>query len=150
MRKVKKSIWLIIVLIRVTNFDAVMPSIATELATSIEDVSNYNQSKVGKENEIISPDNVQDCSEENLDLQIFSGSIITQETLNSIYNRNGKKEVYLTFDDGPTPYVTPKILDILKKEEIKATFFPIEDNVKKFSGITKRIYGQLPLLNQRL
>ena len=35
------------------------------------------------------------------------------------------KTVYLTFDDGPSNKVTPKILDVLKKENVKATFFLI-------------------------
>ena len=34
-----------------------------------------------------------------------------------------EKTVYLTFDDGPSDRVTPKILDILKEENVKATFF---------------------------
>lgn len=44
----------------------------------------------------------------------------------------GKKVVYLTFDDGPSVTVTPKILDILKQENVHATFFlvgkAIDDN----------------------
>ncbi len=36
---------------------------------------------------------------------------------------DGKKVVYLTFDDGPSETVTPKILDILKEENVRATFF---------------------------
>lgn len=35
------------------------------------------------------------------------------------------KTVYLTFDDGPSDRVTPKILDVLKEEKVKATFFII-------------------------
>lgn len=42
---------------------------------------------------------------------------------------DGKKIVYLTFDDGPSETVTPKILDILKEEEIKATFFVLGSSV---------------------
>lgn len=40
-----------------------------------------------------------------------------------------KKEIYLTFDDGPIPDVTPWVLDELKKFKAKATFFCIGDNV---------------------
>lgn len=36
---------------------------------------------------------------------------------------DGKKVVYLSFDDGPSVTVTPQILDILKKQKVKATFF---------------------------
>lgn len=43
-----------------------------------------------------------------------------------------RKKVYLTFDDGPSYNITPKILEILKDRKIKATFFVIGKNVKEF------------------
>jgi peptidoglycan/xylan/chitin deacetylase (PgdA/CDA1 family) len=42
-----------------------------------------------------------------------------------------EKAVYLTFDDGPIPEVTPWVLDILDQYGIKATFFCVGDNVKR-------------------
>ena len=42
-----------------------------------------------------------------------------------------EKVVYLTFDDGPIPRVTPWVLDLLDKYNIKATFFLVGDNVRK-------------------
>ncbi|MBP8315859.1 polysaccharide deacetylase family protein [Clostridium neonatale] len=42
---------------------------------------------------------------------------------------DGKKVVYLTFDDGPSETVTPKILDILKAENVKATFFVLGNSI---------------------
>lgn len=42
-----------------------------------------------------------------------------------------KKAVYLTFDDGPIPRVTPWILDVLDRYGIKATFFMVGDNIRK-------------------
>lgn len=41
------------------------------------------------------------------------------------------KAVYLTFDDGPIPEITPWVLDLLDKYQIKATFFLVGDNVRK-------------------
>lgn len=46
--------------------------------------------------------------------------------------KEGKKMVYLTFDDGPIPEVTPWVLDLLDKYDIKATFFCVGDNVRKY------------------
>lgn len=46
--------------------------------------------------------------------------------------KTGEKTIYLTFDDGPHPLITPKILEILKKYNAKATFFCIGNNVKKY------------------
>ena len=47
--------------------------------------------------------------------------------------------VALTFDDGPDPVYTPQILDLLCREECKATFFVIGKNVERYPEITKRI-----------
>ncbi|MBQ8520507.1 MAG: polysaccharide deacetylase family protein [Bacteroides sp.] len=43
-----------------------------------------------------------------------------------------EKAVYLTFDDGPIPEVTPWVLDLLDKYHIKATFFLVGDNIRKY------------------
>lgn len=42
-----------------------------------------------------------------------------------------RKSVYLTFDDGPIPEVTPWVLDTLDRYGVKATFFCVGDNVKR-------------------
>lgn len=42
-----------------------------------------------------------------------------------------EKAVYLTFDDGPIPGITPWVLDLLDQYRIKATFFLVGDNVRK-------------------
>ncbi len=52
----------------------------------------------------------------------------------------GTKVVYLTFDDGPDPENTPVILEILKKHDIKATFFVVGNQVEKHPEILRRIY----------
>lgn len=51
---------------------------------------------------------------------------------------NGDKVVYLTFDDGPSTAVTPRILDTLKKYDVKATFFVIGNLVERNSWLVKR------------
>ncbi len=50
-----------------------------------------------------------------------------------------EKVVALTFDDGPSPVWTPKILDELKKAGIKATFFMIGEHVEKYPQIARRV-----------
>ncbi|APG60442.1 polysaccharide deacetylase family protein [Christiangramia salexigens] len=47
--------------------------------------------------------------------------------------------VYLTFDDGPVPEVTPWVLDLLAQYDAKATFFCIGENISKSPEIFKRI-----------
>lgn len=49
------------------------------------------------------------------------------------------KTVFLTFDDGPVPEVTPKILEILEKSGAKATFFMVGDNVRKNPGLYREV-----------
>lgn len=48
------------------------------------------------------------------------------------------KCVYLTFDDGPTPEVTPWVLEVLARYQIKATFFCVGDNVARYRNIFER------------
>ena len=50
-----------------------------------------------------------------------------------------EKKLFLTFDDGPDPEVTPQILDILKERNAVATFFCKGENVKKYPGLFNRI-----------
>ena len=50
--------------------------------------------------------------------------------------------VYLTFDDGPIPEATPFILDTLAEYGIKATFFMVGDNVRKYPHLYERIKAE--------
>jgi len=50
----------------------------------------------------------------------------------------GRKELVLTFDDGPWPGTTPKILDALKNECVRATFFLLGRNVEVHPEIARR------------
>ena len=60
-----------------------------------------------------------------------------------IYNSpDGEKRVFLTFDDGPTSSVTPLILDLLKKENIKASFFVLGNRAKSNPELIKREYAE--------
>lgn len=50
-----------------------------------------------------------------------------------------KKEIYLTFDDGPVPEFTPWVLETLKKFNAKATFFCVGENIEKYPHIYRQI-----------
>ncbi|MFM1794748.1 MAG: hypothetical protein RL642_1133 [Bacteroidota bacterium] len=50
-----------------------------------------------------------------------------------------EKTLYLTFDDGPHPRITPLVLDMLRKYNAKATFFCIGDRVQRYPGIVQNI-----------
>jgi peptidoglycan-N-acetylglucosamine deacetylase len=52
------------------------------------------------------------------------------------------KKIAITFDDGPDPQWTPKILDVLKAKGVKATFFLIGVEAENYPSLTKRIYEE--------
>ncbi|SHJ80751.1 polysaccharide deacetylase family protein [Tepidibacter formicigenes] len=71
-----------------------------------------------------------------------NGSFLNKLTDNTELVWNGprdKKVIALTFDDGPHPRITPKILDLLKKYDVKATFFVLGKHVQFYPEPLKRI-----------
>jgi cellulose synthase/poly-beta-1,6-N-acetylglucosamine synthase-like glycosyltransferase/spore germination protein YaaH/peptidoglycan/xylan/chitin deacetylase (PgdA/CDA1 family) len=82
------------------------------------------------------------------DLTIDTGSgLITDEVFQNLpepyrvgrYGYSANK-VAITFDDGPDPEWTPKVLDVLQQKQATATFFLIGIQADKYSGLAKRIY----------
>ncbi|MEA5528332.1 polysaccharide deacetylase family protein [Dolichospermum sp. UHCC 0684] len=67
----------------------------------------------------------------------FQGIVISEAKLPP-----EKKVIALTFDDGPWPSSTAKVLDILKKNNIKGTFFVVGQNVKNYPDLTKRVVAE--------
>lgn len=64
-------------------------------------------------------------------LNFFFKSLIRSDTT--------EKLIAISFDDGPHPEVTPKLLQVLEKYEAKATFFLIGENAQKYPQIVKDI-----------
>lgn len=56
-----------------------------------------------------------------------------------IYKYDYVKTCYITFDDGPSEAVTTKILDILKQQDVKATFFVVGENAKTYPDLIRRM-----------
>ncbi len=70
---------------------------------------------------------------------LFSGLKSTQSTFTFAQEKaDAQKTIYLTFDDGPSDRVTPKILDVLAEEDVKATFFIIGMQAETRKNILKR------------
>lgn len=58
------------------------------------------------------------------------------------YAQTQEKNIYLTFDDGPTKEVTLAILDVLKEQDVKATFFVVGKEIDQREHVLKRIYEE--------
>jgi peptidoglycan-N-acetylglucosamine deacetylase len=67
----------------------------------------------------------------------FQGAIIEEAKLTQ-----GEKVIALTFDDGPWPGTTRQVLDILKSNNIKGTFFVVGQNLKNYPELGKEIVGE--------
>ena len=101
----------------VQALDNTDPKINSEAETGDKVENNTEENKV-KDYSVESDSNVEDVAfvEKYLDQQMKS---------QKPDGADGKKVVYLTFDDGPSETVTPKILDALKAENVHATFFVV-------------------------
>lgn len=122
--------------------DTTVDSQTTDSSTQIEDsptvVTETSQGETGRKNHVELPkhDTVQ-----------IANSFVPQPNENAqsiikdIYFSE-EKQVYLTFDDGPSRDITPQILDILNQYNVKATFFVLGKNVKLYPELVKREYNE--------
>lgn len=71
----------------------------------------------------------------------LSGSFQKTQVSHSSGNRS-KPYIAMTFDDGPHPVHTPRLLDMLKRRNIKATFYVIGNKVEQYPHIVRRIVAE--------
>ncbi|QCR22419.1 polysaccharide deacetylase family protein [Pontibacter sp. SGAir0037] len=74
-------------------------------------------------------------------MRFFKSPFLVKKLLSDYtWNRSGKeKTLYLTFDDGPIPVVTPFVLEQLEKYKAKATFFCVGENLSKHPAIAEQV-----------
>ena len=101
-------------------------SIYVAAKENLEKNSLNRQIKELNDKKVKTEASLKDVTEKNIKLK---------KEYNQLRQQRGIKVVYLTFDDGPTPNNTPKILDILKKNNIKGTFFVIGQNPDLYKRI---------------
>lgn len=77
-------------------------------------------------------------------LELTTNSVLEESLKEKIatLTKSEEKIAYLTFDDGPTLKATEKILDILKEEDVKSTFFVVGKHVKEYPELVKRAYEE--------
>jgi len=80
-----------------------------------------------------------DDDSKQIDSEVMSSYPLSYEVKYFGYN---PKKLAITFDDGPDPEWTPKILDILKKYDVKGTFFMIGGEAENNVGIMQRAYAE--------
>ena len=75
-----------------------------------------------------------------VDSSLLTGRILSPMPLT--FAGLGEKEIALTFDDGPNPINTPIVLETLKKYGVKATFFVLGENAKRYPELIKQIVAE--------
>lgn len=121
--------------IPLTYFDNTLKDyISKYLQTVNENEQNQNESEINGESV---ETNVEVGTEENIIIPEKNTS--TQEDLLvGIEHLRNEKLVAITFDDGPHKTLTPALLDILKNEDVKATFYVLGSRVEYYPDILKR------------
>lgn len=137
-KKKSKKKWIFIIIIAILVI-ALSIFGAIQLVNYLNTQKNIAQNEEGKTN---STNNKQENEQNNKQEENANETVgkLTKEqiqAINHIYNSD-EKRAFLTFDDGPSSSVTPKILDTLKEENVKATFFVLGTMVKSNPEILKR------------
>lgn len=107
-----------------------------------EQIQKQMQEQIRKEQELL--EEQKRIEQEKEAKRLKNASTLTEEQMQSIENiyTSEEKRVFLTFDDGPTEAVTPLILDLLKQENIKATFFVLGNRAKANPDLIKREFEE--------
>ena len=146
--KVKLGLILILAMVLIIAFvwRLYYERIETNTVSSFAEFIGYDKVE-GDETEVI--ENLDSVLKNEIDKYIANKKYVPNFTeqsmnnINSIYKaKEGKKIAYLTFDDGPSRDVTPLILDILKEENIHATFFVLGTKVEQNPDVLRRIYDE--------
>ena len=139
--KPKMKKWKIIIIILI-----VLVVIALSVYGGIKYAQNKNnekiQEQIRKEQELLEEQKRMEAEKEAKRLK--NANTLTEEQMQSVENiyTSEEKRVFLTFDDGPTTTVTPFILDLLKQENIKATFFVLGSRAKANPDLIKREFEE--------
>ncbi len=114
------------------------------ILTSVRMVKMYEVSKTINEYNIwLDKFNEEKAKNEEAEANRFNSLTENELTqISNIYKSQDGKRVFLTFDDGPSTSVTPYILDLLKQENIKATFFVLGVKAEANPDVLKREYEE--------
>ncbi len=129
---------------KIINKDKVKVSDTSKNQTQVSE-NKKAESKNNKKdkNEIIAYEgNHFQIAEHNVEMEILPVQREnSQQLIKDIY-ASDEKQVYLTFDDGPSRDITPQILDILKENDVKATFFVLGARVDLYPNTLRREFEE--------
>ena len=129
----------------------------------LEEKNDSNESKKENSNNnndviVLKPENLKPVEEELIDVSESKNTIQShniediqkqflpkpnensKQLIKDIYGSD-EKQVYLTFDDGPSKHITPQVLDILDENDVKATFFVLGQYVDRNPELLKREFN---------
>lgn len=133
--KIMFIIFLIIIII-VVSFSTYLGIKYAKDNIKVQESTNDETSKVSDDNSVN-----EDIKSTMNRIPIYTE--LGKERMNKVYSSTSdNKRVFLTFDDGPSSNITPLILDVLKENNIKATFFTLGSRVAQNPDIVKREYEE--------
>lgn len=149
----KKRIRFVLLLI---VFIGIITLVCTAISTINKNKSDAENFAANQDNTITdipqdNQDNIEDNTGEVTDaetpIEDVSVSAIpdpsTENNLLQIIADSGQtKRCYLTFDDGPTDSITPQILDVLRRYNVKATFFEVGSLIELNPDMARRVYEE--------
>ena len=109
-----------------------------EKVSAQEKIEKEKEEQKQKEKEKQKYANVKNTSEEGKKYT-YDARKVAKKLASYDYSNNGKKIVFLTFDDGASVTNTPKVLDILKENNVKATFFLLGDTIANGGDYAKEL-----------
>lgn len=114
-----------------------------QLAQEKIDIENKDKSLVkNNENEQEYNGSHMQIAEHSIEMNFLPVQNVEAHNLIKDIYFSEEKQVYLTFDDGPSKDITPQILDILKENNIKATFFVLGARVDLYPDTLKREFNE--------
>ena len=123
------SLLFIILVLNEVYKKTLIEKISTQYAKQIENIKQILLEQEQKKAEEARKEKLPELTEEG------------KQNIKNIY-KSETKRVFLTFDDGPSKNVTTSILDMLKQENIKASFFVLGSRVELYPDIVKREYDE--------
>ncbi len=158
-KKEKLNIKKVILVIAIIIISFLIVFFSSSISYNIINKDKIKSSEIGKEektnatekkksskkdkNEVVTYEgNHFQIAEHNIEMEIMPVQRENAHQLIKDIYASDEKQVYLTFDDGPSRDVTPQILDILKENDVKATFFVLGARVDLYPDTLKREFAE--------